>query len=170
MIRNQSTSRQSSKAQQAEELAVLYEISKTLATGHAMEPMITQILSVLDARLGLENGMLVLLDPHTNELAIEVAHGLTEAERARGRYRIGEGITGAVFKEGAPLLIPDLSKEPRFLNRALQRDLSGAELAMLAVPVKIHEETVGVLRIDRKGGVDRAVLERELQLLIVSLR
>jgi len=107
---------------QAEALAVLYEISRTLAGGWEMVPMIARVLALLDRRLGLGHGMLILFDPQTDDLAIEVAHGLTQEERARGRYQIGEGITGAVFKDGKPLLIPDLSREPRFLNRTIQRD------------------------------------------------
>jgi Nif-specific regulatory protein len=152
----------------AEELALLYEVSKTLATGREMAPMLAQVLALLETRLGLGHGMLVLLDPQTDELVIDVAHGFTEEERARGRYRVGEGITGAVFESGAPRLIPDLSTEPKFLHRAIRRDLSGAGLSMLAVPVKINAETVGVLSVDRPGGADRAVLERELQLLTVA--
>jgi len=151
----------------AEELAILYEISKTLATGKAMEPMIAHVLAVLHARLRLDHGMLVLLDPQTNELAIEVAHGLTEEERVRGRFRIGEGVTGAVFKEGKPLLIADLAKEPRFLHRSIRRNLSGRTVALLAVPVRLHEETVGVLSVDREGGVAPGELERDLQFLAV---
>ena len=151
----------------ADELAILYEISRTLATGREMASMITHVLGVLHTRLQLDHGMLVLLDPQTNELAIEVAHGLTEEERTRGRFRIGEGVTGAVFKEGRPLLIADLSREPRFLNRSIRRNLSARTVALLAVPVRLHEETVGVLSVDREGGVERPALERDLQFLSV---
>jgi Nif-specific regulatory protein len=154
-------------ARHAEELAILYEISKTLATGTAMEPMIAHVLAVLQTRLHLDHGMLVLHDPQTNELAIEVAHGLTEEERARGRFQIGEGVTGAVYKEGKPLLIADLAKEPRFLNRSVRRNLSGRAVALLAVPVRLYEETVGVLSVDREGGGATADLERDLQFLTV---
>ncbi len=150
-----------------EELAILYEISKTLATGREMSSMIAHVLAVLHARLRLGHGMLVLLDPQTNELAIEVAHGLTEEERARGRFRIGEGVTGAVFKDGKPLLIADLAREPRFLHRSIRRNLSGRTVALLAVPVRLHEETVGVLSVDREGGVASTALERDLQFLAV---
>jgi Nif-specific regulatory protein len=151
---------------QAEALAVLYEISRTLAGGWEMVPMIARVLALLDRRLGLGHGMLILFDPQTDDLAIEVAHGLTQEERARGRYQIGEGITGAVFKDGKPLLIPDLSREPRFLNRTIQRDLSKEVISMLAVPVKFSEETVGVLSVDRKGA-KQAEMEQDLQFLIV---
>jgi Nif-specific regulatory protein len=168
MIKRQSTPPPSSSHnRQVEELAVLYEIGKTLATGDQMGPMLERVLALLDERLQLRRGTLVLFEPQTDQLVIDVAHGLTEAERARGRYAIGEGVTGAVFQQGAPLLIPDLAREPRFLNRAFRRDLSGKVLAMLAVPVRIGGETVGVLSIDRQGGVARAVLERDLQLLVV---
>jgi Nif-specific regulatory protein len=167
MIKHRSESISVPTDRQAEALAVLYEISRTLASGWEMAPMIAQVLALLDRRLGLGHGMLVLFDSQADQLAVEVAHDLTQEERARGRYRIGEGITGAVFKEGKPLLIPDLSREPRFLNRTIRRDLSKEVVSMLAVPVKFSEETIGVLSVYRKGGAKRAEMEQDLQFLVV---
>jgi len=41
-----------------------------------------------------------------NEVSILVAHGMSEEEVKRGRYRLGEGIIGASPKLGAPIVIP----------------------------------------------------------------
>ena len=58
----------------------------------------------------------MLVDPITNELKIEVAHGLTKEEKERGRYKIGEGVTGKVVETGAPMVVTDAKSNPLFLN------------------------------------------------------
>ena len=37
------------------------------------------------------------------------------------RYRVGEGITGQVVQTGKPMVVPRVSREPAFLNRAAER-------------------------------------------------
>ena len=39
----------------------------------------------------------------------------------RVRYRLGEGITGQVVQSGKPIVVPRVSREPAFLNRAAER-------------------------------------------------
>ena len=56
------------------------------------------------------------------ELKIRYAHGMSEGERQRGRYRLDEGITGKVVSSGKPVVVPQVSKEPLFLNRTRRRD------------------------------------------------
>jgi Nif-specific regulatory protein len=98
----------------------------------------------------MRRGTLTLLDPETGELAIETAHGLTAEEIARGRFKIGEGVTGRVFEKGEPMIVPDVGREPLFLNRTRSRgDLAKERIAFLCMPVKTHGETIGVLSVDR---------------------
>lgn len=37
--------------------------------------------------------------------------------QSKGRYKLGEGITGKVIESGKPLVIPNVLVEPLFLNR-----------------------------------------------------
>lgn len=56
-----------------------------------------------------------------NEVSIIVAHGMTEEEIKRGRYKPGEGIIGKVAKLGSPIVIPNIGDEPLFLDRTGSR-------------------------------------------------
>ena len=86
------------------------------------------ILDILHEYLGMERGTLTLLDPATNELAIEVACGLDLEEIKRGRYKLGEGVTGKVVASGEPIVVPNVGKNPLFLNKTKSRgDLSKAK-------------------------------------------
>ena len=132
------------------ELTALYEISRALASSLDLKETSHKILEILSSVLDMRRGTLTLLDPETDELVIETAHGLTEEEIARGRFKVGEGVTGRVFEKGEPMIVPDVGREPLFLNRTRSRgDLAKERIAFLCMPVKIHGETIGVLSVDR---------------------
>ena len=69
----------------------------------------------------MNNGTVTIVNPTTGELEIEVAHGITAEARKRGRYKLGEGITGKVVVTGEPILVPQIGEEPLFLNRTRTR-------------------------------------------------
>jgi Nif-specific regulatory protein len=132
------------------ELTALYEISRALASSLDLKETSQKILEILASVLDMRRGTLTLLDPETGELVIETAHGLTAEEIARGRFKIGEGVTGRVFEKGEPMIVPDVGREPLFLNRTRSRgDLAKERIAFLCMPVKTHGETIGVLSVDR---------------------
>ena len=50
-------------------------------------------------------------------------------------YRLGEGITGKVVETGKPIVVPQVSREPMFLNRVGQRkDLDKRDSRLSAFP------------------------------------
>lgn len=149
------------------ELGLLTRMSDVL--GSALEPnsFFERIIEILASELGMVRGTIVLLDRISNKLKIAAAHGLSSAERIRGEYSIGEGVTGNVVKTGIPEVIPDISKDTRFLNRTVARktDLT-RPISFICVPLKVDDEIVGVLSVDRLFAVE-ATLEKDLRLLLI---
>jgi Nif-specific regulatory protein len=132
------------------ELDLLYEITATLTTPGPLPRSLQQILQILANRMGMRRGTITILHPETAELQIEVAHGLTAEARRRGRYKLGEGITGRVVETGEPAVVPRVSQEPLFLNRTRSRGRREKdELSFLCVPIKINHKTIGALSVDR---------------------
>jgi Nif-specific regulatory protein len=118
------------------ELELLFDIVHTLDKHVELRTALGPVLSLLELGPGLTRGMVTLLDRSIGLLKIEEAYGLTSEEKKRGLYRLGEGLVGRVFESGIGLTVPDLSKEPRFLNRAKNRtgeDLAG--LSYYCVPI-----------------------------------
>ena len=76
------------------ELNVLNQISRTLIRQHDVDAMLQEVLDILNREMGLLRGTVTL--KRGNELRIAASQGLSEEERMRGRYFLGEGITGAV--------------------------------------------------------------------------
>jgi Nif-specific regulatory protein len=133
-----------------EDLDLLYDITATLASPGSLPKGLQQVLQVLAQRMGMERGTITILNPDTAELQIEVAHGLTAEARKRGRYKLGEGITGRVVESGEPAVVPRVSQEPMFLNRTRSRGhREKDELSFICVPIKINHKTIGALSVDR---------------------
>jgi Nif-specific regulatory protein len=72
---------------------------------------------LLSQHLGMNRGSITILNPEASEIHIEVAHGISAAGKIKGRYRLGEGITGRVIESGKPIAVPDITTEPLFLSR-----------------------------------------------------
>ena len=132
------------------ELSTLYEISKILGSSLDLERSLTGTLRILNSFMGMRKGTILLYDAQTRELSIRLAIGMTPEEMARGKYQRGEGILGKVMHHGLPMVIPDIGKEPQFLDRTNSRgDLTSQPIAFIAVPIKVGGETIGVLSVDR---------------------
>ena len=149
------------------ELLLLQEAARIIATTDDPEAAIQAILRQLSQLLGLNRGRVLLADPRTNALSIRFAYGLTDEERRRGRYGLGEGITGWVFKTGQVALIQDIDDEPSYLERAISRAVLPAEpVAYIALPIQQQDRTIGVLAVHRLRQRERP-FQRDLTLLRV---
>ncbi|GAB4343746.1 MAG: hypothetical protein Kow0099_22530 [Candidatus Abyssubacteria bacterium] len=149
------------------EIEALLLISEKLGASRDLSETFQQIMEILASRFGMQRGTLTLLDPSTKELMIRVAHGLTDEEMRRGKYKIGEGITGKVVETGLPFIVPSIGKEPLFLDRTgARRNIDRDTIAFLCVPLKLENEVVGVLSVDKvRSGDD--TLEGDLHLLTI---
>lgn len=137
----------------ATEVQLLSDIAKAFAESLNLEETLKSILTLLDTHLRLQRGTITLLDPDTETINIKVAHGLSERSKSQGRYKVGEGITGRVVQSGESIVVPDISKDPRFLHRTKARDLAnGGKVAFFCVPIKLEGRTVGALSVDRQAG------------------
>ncbi|NPB07379.1 MAG: GAF domain-containing protein, partial [Aquificae bacterium] len=130
------------------ELETLYEISRVISSSLNIEETVPYVLRLLKKLLGFERVTLTLYDPSTDQILVRA----TSSSRVpREGFRKGEGITGKVWKHGVPIVIPDISKEPEFLNKLWKRkNIKGKKIAFIAVPIKVGGEVVGVLTADKE--------------------
>ncbi|GAB4265245.1 MAG: sigma-54-dependent Fis family transcriptional regulator [Deferrisomatales bacterium] len=132
------------------ELTALYEVSQALSAGQSLDRRLHRALAILAENLGMTRGTVALVSPYAEEIQIEVSYGLSDDAVRRGRYKFGEGITGRVVATGEPMVVPSIGKEPLFLNRTMSRgDLSKADVSFICVPIRVGDEPVGTLSVDR---------------------
>ncbi len=161
------SSGRSALKRKVQELTVLYEIGQLLVSSPDPKEALNPILKILHSRMGMERGTITILDSETQDLNIEAAHGLTNQERQRGHYQIGEGLTGKVVETGEPVIIPHVGEEPLFLNRTKARgDIGKENISFICVPIRIGSFVCGTLSVDRLFSKEVS-FEEDLRLLTV---
>lgn len=146
------------------ELTALYEISKLLGSSLNLKANLRGVMRVLSEYLDMNRGTVALR--HLDELSIIAAHGMSEEEIRRGRYKLGEGIIGRVAKLGSPIVIPNIGDEPLFLNKTgARKTIKKENIAFLCVPIKFKNEVLGVMSVDRLFGAKGVSFEEDLRLL-----
>jgi len=140
------------KAKLTKEVQLLSDISKAFAETLDLQETLRSILKSLDTHLKLQRGTITLLEPETEMINIKVAHGLSERSKRLGSYKVGEGITGMVVQSGKEIVVPDISKDLRFLHRTRSRKQAKDErIAFFCVPIKLEGKTIGALSVDKKA-------------------
>jgi signal transduction histidine kinase len=112
-------------------------IHSTLEPQEALQLIMTEAVRVMHA----SSGSVVLINPNSGFLEIQVAHGLP-SNAAELRLRVGEGITGWVARTGKPARVGDVQQDPRYIM--LRRNVHSE----LAVPLEVNSEVRGVLNVD----------------------
>jgi Nif-specific regulatory protein len=142
-------------AGEVRKLSTLLEASQALSSTLDLKEGLHRVLEILGRHHGAVRSTVVLLDDQSGEVHVEASAGAVPPGR-RVRYRVGEGITGQVLETGKPVVVPRVSREPRFLHRAADRpELPAQELSYIAAPVTVEGRTVGVVGIDLRFKLDR---------------
>jgi Nif-specific regulatory protein len=132
------------------ELTLLFDISICLNKSKNIKDVLYQILEMMAKYIGMERGTITLLNKGSSEINIEEAYGLSTEEKARGKYKVGEGIIGKVVESGMSVYIPRISDEPQFLDKTKARDkINLSDVSFLCVPIKHDKEVIGTLSVDR---------------------
>jgi Nif-specific regulatory protein len=150
-----------------DEIECLYDISAAIHSSIDLRKSLSKVLDLLSDRLGMQRSFMTLLNPDTSEIYIEIAHGISASERSRGRYKLGEGITGRVIETGRPMAIPNIDDEPLFLDKTRSRKrLDTSKISFVCVPIMEGKKVIGAVSIDREYD-DANNLEDDMRLLTI---
>ena len=143
-----------SQSDETRRLTTLMEINQALSATLNLRAALQRALELLERHAGALRGVVTLLHPESGQLNTTASVGLTPEGR-RARYQLGEGVTGQVVESGKPVVVPQASREPAFLNRAARKDLGRREITFVCVPIVSHHKAVGALSIDLPFKKDR---------------
>ncbi|MBI3949212.1 MAG: sigma 54-interacting transcriptional regulator, partial [Acidobacteria bacterium] len=143
-------------------LSTLLELSQMLGSTLNLKSSLVQVLEILEENHGTLSSAIMLLDGTTGELNIEAATGMSWQVSRRTKYRLGEGITGRVVESGKPVVVPQVSREPLFLNRTgVWKESGKEEMTFICVPIAIDNKTAGALGVllnyNKDRDYDRAI-------------
>jgi Nif-specific regulatory protein len=145
----------SAHSSEVRKLSTLLETSQALSATLDLHAGLSRVLEILGRHHGAIRSNVVLLNEQAGEVEVEasVPH-IKSAQRVR--YAPGEGITGQVVQTGKPIVVPRVSREPRFLSRAAERpELPDQELSYISVPITLEGQTIGAVGIDLHYKPDR---------------
>ncbi len=131
------------------ELKVLYDISQIIGHALNLDETLERVLEILSEDLSMKRATVTLMSPETDQLFIAASHGLRTEEKERGVYRLDEGVTGRIFSDCEPFVVPDISMEPLFLNKTGARQIQKGRITFVGVPITLHGSAIGVLSVDR---------------------
>ena len=150
------------------EIAAIHEVAKILTSTQNLERALGIALRTLQTFLGFDRAAIFRPDETTREIRMTVAAGYTAEQRDRARYVWGEGIIGKTMKTGSPIALPDVRKEPTFLDKSRAHGKSqGPPLSYVSVPIRIGSETLGVIAAERTGPAGSRTLESDARTLTV---
>jgi diguanylate cyclase (GGDEF)-like protein len=122
--------------------AVLFEIGKLV--GGDLDPglLLSRIAELMCQLIGAKACSVMLLDADRRRLLAKAAYGLRTERMHTLSFAVGEGVAGWVMEHGEPALIPDVTRDPRFVVLpANQTPIA----SMLCVPLLARGERVGVV-------------------------
>ncbi len=150
-----------------DEISCLYEITGAIHATMDLRKSLGKALDLLSEHLGIGRSSITLLNSDTSEIYIEVAHGISSTQKTRGRYRLGEGVTGRVIETGRPMAIPHVDDEPLFLDRTGARSrIDKSRVSFICVPIKDGSRVIGAISIDRDFE-SSSTLDEDVRLLTV---
>ena len=135
-------------------------ISLILKLDDLVDFVIEKILEILGAR----KCSLMLLDPHSKELVVKGAKGLSEEVIEKAKLKYDEPIAGRVAKEGQPLLVFDIETDARVSRKNRS---SYTTKSFVSVPIKLGERLIGVVNVADKDASGNTVFN-EIDLRILS--
>jgi signal transduction histidine kinase/DNA-binding response OmpR family regulator/HAMP domain-containing protein len=128
----------------AEQFQVISEVGRRMTSILAADELLWEIARLVQETLGYYLVGIALIEG--DELIFKAGAGgvwkLSDFQPPR--LKVGrEGITGWVAQSGEPLLVPDLSQEPRYYGLPEASEVRSE----LAVPLKTKERVIGVLHV-----------------------
>ncbi len=134
-------------AKQARTLGVLNEISRELTSILHLDELLQRIGELLTRLIDYQMFSVLLLDPSGQRLQHRFSLRFKETIQIKHEIPVGKGLVGYAALHREPVLVRDVSKDPRYIM------LNPETRSELAVPLIYKDSVIGVLDIEhtRRG-------------------
>jgi len=126
-------------------LHALNRISSATSGLWDLDAILNIALNTVLEIIGATTGGILLLHEQTQLLSYRVYRGLSAKYVEQVKMRLGEGVAGKVAQTGEPVVLEDISRDPR----TAYPDLVSTEglRGFVSVPLKAKDEVVGVMNV-----------------------
>jgi GAF domain-containing protein len=133
-----------------------------LGADDAHRELLQAIVDVTRAIFGAKAASIFLFDEQTNDLIFEAVSGHGEDSLVGRRFPAGTGIAGSVLATRQPIVVEDLSEDPRFA-RQLAVSTGYLPKGLMAAPLLYGDRALGVLEVlDRPQNANFSLHEMDL--------
>ncbi len=122
----------------------LVEISRELNAKTNVDELLTYIMSQAALLTHAEAASILLLDPNTRQLRFKAASNDMNPAMKDIPVPLDSSIAGAVFQANEPMIIADVSRDPRW-NQNVSEAIDFQTTSILGVPMHDVDRPVGVL-------------------------
>jgi len=131
----------------------LIEINTLINSNYSdIRSLLTQILESATRLCEGEASSLLLLNKEESKLYFEIALGSKGSDVKKFSVNLGEGIAGWVAKHNTSIIVNDVENDSRHLSD-ISKKIGYPSKTMLAVPMRIKDECVGVIELlNKKDG------------------
>lgn len=146
-------------------LELLYHVSREVATALDLRTVLQRVLFEAMRNVGGERASIVVLDDNSKPVDATIVHGQQFHEHTTQQLRdtVERGLAGWVVSNRKPALVPDTSRDERWLRRPDDSiEKTGAKSA-ICVPLLARERLVGVLTLVHS--VPNAFTDEHLELM-----
>lgn len=129
----------------AEKLTRLVEISRVLNSATNLQKLLTTIINEAATLINVEAASILLYDTRSRQLFFMAASNDVTVDLARTPVPIDNSIAGAVLQANRPMIISDVSQDPRW-NQNVDQAINFQTHNILGVPLRnVKRRPVGVL-------------------------
>jgi len=136
------------------DLRVFHDVARALTSTLDRDTVLSTIMAQMAQFFSPQCWSLLLLDEKEQELYFAVVEGRFDAEGARIRIPVYEGLAGWVMKNGQPLIVPDVPAALESIDTtairfspAEQKALSFEVKSAIALPLQSRGRTLGVIQL-----------------------
>jgi Nif-specific regulatory protein len=141
-----------SNAIETEKLNALIEINTLINSNYSdINALLAHILESAMRIVVGDAASLLLLDSSKQVLRFEIALGPKGLDAKKFVVKMDEGIAGWVVKNNRSLIVNDTENDPRY-SPTVQQSTGYQTRNMLAVPMRVKDECIGVIEILNKSG------------------
>jgi PAS domain S-box-containing protein len=135
-----------SNRRHTEQLGLANDIARIITASLDVEEVMHTTVRALHYDFGFASAAVLMHEPATDELVLRAQSGIYETDLALGsRQKANTGLNGAAFRSGETLVVNDTRSDGRLL-----RLVQAPPAALVAVPLRIGDEMLGILNVSSK--------------------
>jgi signal transduction histidine kinase len=149
-----------------EDLVLLNEIATAITSNRNLADLLQQIMTTTSQLLRSSACTLMLLDHQTDELVYRLLPSDGREDVKEVRQPAGSGIGGYVARLGEPVIVNNVSTDPRF-NASVDAATGFKTRNVMCAPLIVHDTLIGVIEVMNK--LDKGAFNNNDMALLTTL-